>query len=279
MVSDLDTEGDYPVAKKKEIHTKVAGVTKRNDEGERIQSLLEELEAYANEGDGLELEHESDNEYDPNAIKVYYEGDHIGYIKRELAAEIVGAVDENRVDAELCEITGGDEVSYGCNILLRILDTPRERSASVVISKPAVAEDLLASAVEFVRSRQTVSVGDLCTGLKINYTLAATVMDKLEENETVGPHRGAQPRKVLIYTPVPGEGAPKPENAKQWASVWMRILSAVLVAFSGFGAVGSIVAGKVVFVLFFIGFMALGIAFFAKSAKTAKAPKSQKEKE
>lgn len=107
---------------KKTIHTKIVGVTKRNEDGLAIQKILKELDGSVYEGQLLILEHEDDNEYDPNAIKVYLHGEHIGYIKKELAAEIVEAVDEDRIEAELCEITGGEDLSYGCNICLTLLD-------------------------------------------------------------------------------------------------------------------------------------------------------------
>lgn len=103
------------------IYTKIAGVTKRNDCNERIQEILENISGFA-DGEPLTLEHEEDNLYDKNAIKVFYEDDHIGYIKRDLAAEIASLVDQQLVEAEISEITGGDDgLSYGCNICLHIL--------------------------------------------------------------------------------------------------------------------------------------------------------------
>lgn len=102
------------------LHTKIVGVTKRNDCGDKIQDILEEISDFA-DGASLELEHEEDNSYDENAIKVFYSNEHIGYINRDLAAELAPLVDDERVEAELCQITGGDGLSYGCNILLRIL--------------------------------------------------------------------------------------------------------------------------------------------------------------
>lgn len=107
---------------KKEFHTKLAGVTKRNDDEDRIQDLLKDISECCHEGELLSLEHESDNVYDENAIKVFYEFDHIGYIKRELAEKLAPLVDQQRVEAELCEITGGEDgKSFGCNILIRVV--------------------------------------------------------------------------------------------------------------------------------------------------------------
>ena len=104
-----------------EFHTKVVGVTKRNDEEKSIQSILKEMQENDCEGEIVELEHEEDNRYDENAIKVIHDGNHIGYINRELAAEIVGFVDAGMVDAEISDLTGGEDgKTRGCNLLIQI---------------------------------------------------------------------------------------------------------------------------------------------------------------
>lgn len=103
-----------------EFHSKIVGVTKKNEDGQKIQSLLKDMSEYCCEGTPLSLEHESDNPYDKNAIKVYYEYDHIGYISRDLAEDLAPLVDQQRVEAEISEITGGEDgKSFGCNILIR----------------------------------------------------------------------------------------------------------------------------------------------------------------
>lgn len=104
-----------------EFHTKVVGVTKRNDEEKSIQSILKEMQENDCEGELVELEHEEDNQYDENAIKVIHDGNHIGYINRELAAEIVEFVDAGMVDAEISDLTGGEDgKTRGCNLLIQI---------------------------------------------------------------------------------------------------------------------------------------------------------------
>lgn len=110
-----------------EFHTKVVGVTKKNEDDKRIQSILQEMEEYCCDGTPLELEHEEDNPYDKNAIKVYCDYEHIGYLNRELAQDLVGLVDSGMVAAELSEITGGEDgKSFGCNILIRITEKPAQ---------------------------------------------------------------------------------------------------------------------------------------------------------
>ena len=62
------------------------------------------------------------NKYDENAIKVFSRnGDHIGYIQKDLAADIAPFLDENiQYDLEgiVSQVTGGydDNKNYGCNI-------------------------------------------------------------------------------------------------------------------------------------------------------------------
>lgn len=119
-----------------EFHTKVVGTSKKNEDDESIQKLLKDISEYCCEGWFLSLEHESDNQYDENAIKVYCHNDHIGYINRELAKDLAPLVDQQRVEAEISEITGGEDgKSFGCNILIRIVpegETARTESLEYV---------------------------------------------------------------------------------------------------------------------------------------------------
>ena len=53
------------------------------------------------------LEPEPDNQYDPNAVKVYADGVHIGYIKKESAAHVRKLLEENRIRSMSLTISGG----------------------------------------------------------------------------------------------------------------------------------------------------------------------------
>ncbi len=121
-----------PVTVERSFFTKVVGVTKRNDEGDRIQDILDDISNYAYEGMPVQLEHERDNPYDENAIKVICDDVHIGYIRREIAKDIVKEVDRGELSAEFMDITGGDDKVYGCN--LRIIR--KWAPAHVSTSKP-----------------------------------------------------------------------------------------------------------------------------------------------
>ncbi len=107
-----------PSGQAKTLHTKVAGVTHKNEDGENIQSILKTL----NDSCNLILERDPKNPYDPNAIKVYADGEHIGYINRDLARDLAKSMDSGRtVEASIDEITGGkDGLYYGCNITIKI---------------------------------------------------------------------------------------------------------------------------------------------------------------
>lgn len=117
------------------INTKLAGVTKRNEDGRSRQEIIEE-ELYP----GLELYlwHDCDNEYDSNAIEVSTSvyGDVVGYLSREMAAKIAPLMDSGHL--VLCTITDitGDPYageSRGVNVKL-IIYTPEETEAMAKVS-------------------------------------------------------------------------------------------------------------------------------------------------
>lgn len=108
-----------------DTYTKIVGVTKENDKGTNIQDILPLL----SEDGRLILIRDFGNLYDKNAIKVYYhtkkESIHIGYLNRELAANLSVFLDENPtfdIDGIVDEITGGEGKTYGCNIRIWIQD-------------------------------------------------------------------------------------------------------------------------------------------------------------
>lgn len=106
--------------KTRKIHTKVAGVTKKNEDNESIQDILEDLAGEDASNLPLELEHEYDNPHDENAIKVYVAYQHIGYLNKSLAEDLSSTMDSD-LSGCVTEITGGENgYKYGCNILIKI---------------------------------------------------------------------------------------------------------------------------------------------------------------
>ena len=127
-----------------EIHTKIAGVTHKNEEGRSIQRILKDLTGYDPDSLELTLERELNNPYDENAIKVYCEGEHIGYIKAELAKKLADLVDDGVVSGSVSEITGGTEgYPYGCNICLTVAGKTKARTIrrTTVSSSTASTQD------------------------------------------------------------------------------------------------------------------------------------------
>lgn len=107
------------------IHTKVAGVT-----FEGRQLVLEVTRV----GDPVMLRPEPSNKYDPHAIAVWVAHEdaaalQIGYVPKEIAAEIAPAIEGESLLGKVFEITGGFKkwdgsfASYGCIITVDIPDT------------------------------------------------------------------------------------------------------------------------------------------------------------
>ena len=102
-----------PVLTSIDTPTKIVGVTKLNDKGIDIQTILPTI----TEESDMILSRDKNNPYDENAIKVIADYTHIGYIKAELAAELAPIMDSGKtVHVELLEVTGGGDKKYGCNI-------------------------------------------------------------------------------------------------------------------------------------------------------------------
>lgn len=73
------------------------------DAGYEDERVYRYLEAYCDAA----LEPESDNQYDPNAVKVFADGIHIGYIKKESAAHVKKLLEEDRIRSMSLTISGG----------------------------------------------------------------------------------------------------------------------------------------------------------------------------
>lgn len=97
----------------RKIKTKIVGVTYSNDDGTNRQDLLAEL----SDGDRLELVDCSSDRY-PEAIGVFNEaGEQIGNLSKSLANELRDSGENfENYGVTVLTITGGGDVSYGCNI-------------------------------------------------------------------------------------------------------------------------------------------------------------------
>lgn len=108
------------------FHSKVAGVTFRNDDGSDRQDYIR---SYCRPGSDIILKREPDNPYDSNAVAVWVKGNvlasevQIGYLKAEVAEEIADYMDGGGVvEAQITEVTGGtrDKPTFGVNISLEL---------------------------------------------------------------------------------------------------------------------------------------------------------------
>ena len=73
------------------------------DSGMEDERVYRYLEAYCDAA----LEPEPDNQYDPNAVKVFADGIHIGYIKKGSAAHVKKLLEEDRIASMSINISGG----------------------------------------------------------------------------------------------------------------------------------------------------------------------------
>jgi hypothetical protein len=104
----------------KHIHSKVVGVSRRNTDGSDRQWLIQNV---CRDGMRLNLVPEPTNKHDPNAIRVELMlGGQLGYISRELAAEILPMIGGNhQVGCVITQVTQAfDDAFCGVNIAILI---------------------------------------------------------------------------------------------------------------------------------------------------------------
>jgi hypothetical protein len=72
--------------------TKLQGISFRSAE---VKETLKRIRADETELDiEVTLEHEPTNQYDPNAVKILFDGTFVGYVEKEIAADIAADVSE-----------------------------------------------------------------------------------------------------------------------------------------------------------------------------------------
>lgn len=99
-------------------YTKVAGVTHPNDDGSDRQTILRRCRP----GEQVDLEHEEDNPYDPNAVRVLREnGEQLGYLNAGMARNVVADAMAGFMWAVyVTDLTGGTrgKPTRGANLLV-----------------------------------------------------------------------------------------------------------------------------------------------------------------
>ena len=112
----LDRDPYGTIGEASAFNTKLAGVS-----FEGRQDII----AGVRVGHALELRREAENEYDPNAIGVWYGTLKLGFIKKEIARRLAPNIDAGeRYTAEVTALTGGGSKAFGINIYVT-----RERRA------------------------------------------------------------------------------------------------------------------------------------------------------
>ena len=116
--------------KRRSFHTKVVGVTFRNDDGSERQDII----ARCKPGDELALSSEPDNRYSDNAVAIYcnlrgwfggVKTRQLGYLPEEssVAAEVFEHIEGGGGgEAQITEVTGGtrDTPTMGVNIRITL---------------------------------------------------------------------------------------------------------------------------------------------------------------
>ncbi len=110
------------MAEVRHFFSKVSGVSHENDDGTSRQKFIKKCRQF----DLLILDHEEDNPYDRNAVKVCREsGDQIGYLQRKLAEEVVERSPKGyRYAVFIADITGGGlgKKTHGVNLLVIVCE-------------------------------------------------------------------------------------------------------------------------------------------------------------
>ena len=90
--------------------------------GTSFKKLSDEIISILEEGDEFVLVPEPTNEFDKNAIQVYFGEYAIGYIAKDTAAKILDDVKADKVRCFVAQTTGGvvGRENRGCNLLIKV---------------------------------------------------------------------------------------------------------------------------------------------------------------
>ena len=120
------------------FYTKLAGVSKKNEDGRRRQEVIED-DLY--EGLELHLERKPDNAFDSDAIAVFASkyGDQVGYLNKAVAEELAPLMDRGQlVTCKVTEITGDYGQTRGVHVQITkyTLKETRELIEAANANKP-----------------------------------------------------------------------------------------------------------------------------------------------
>jgi len=128
--------------------SKIVGVTHANTDGSDRQDIIARCHPF----ETLDLAREEENPVDGNAIAVRRsDGDQLGYLPAELAADVVERIQRGyRYAAYLTEITGGqhDKPTLGANLL-------------ILVANPGVSDEVVMEYVNNVIATDEATLDDL----------------------------------------------------------------------------------------------------------------------
>ncbi|MBQ8965886.1 hypothetical protein [Ruminococcus sp.] len=100
-----------------EFHTKVAGVTFKNDDGSDRQKIVKKCK----EGQAVYFRPVPTEEH-PKAIGVFTSGGkQLGHVSSSIADDLIFLYPNNPAKVTIANITGGNGKNYGCNLFVQII--------------------------------------------------------------------------------------------------------------------------------------------------------------
>lgn len=101
----------------KEFHTKVAGVSFKNDDGSDRQKIVSKCKV----GQDVYFRPVPTNEF-PQAIGVFTsKGKQLGHVSASVAKDLIFLYPNNPAKVTISDITGGNGKTYGCNLFIQII--------------------------------------------------------------------------------------------------------------------------------------------------------------
>ena len=136
------TPASEPVFKKTgSFHTKVVGVTFKNDDGSDRQRIIRDLNksGLLSEGTELDLIPQPDNPYDSNCIRVVAKnGQQIGCLSRDVAAKVAPMMKQGVVYKAFVTVQTGGDVGFAYGVNIRIETYEKEEATISTSGSPTV---------------------------------------------------------------------------------------------------------------------------------------------
>lgn len=105
-----------------DFHTKVVGVTFKNDDGSDRQTIISQCKA----GQDVVFKPTPSKKY-PDAIGVFTSsGKQLGNVSADLAGDLLKKYGNNPMQVTIAGITGGGDNNYGCNLHVVIYAMPQQ---------------------------------------------------------------------------------------------------------------------------------------------------------